>query len=82
MFGACCVVGPRVLLRIVVDEPVPDHLAHAFGVLGDVLPVGLVEDLAVVEAHFLGAGDAFEAGGGGVRISDCGGDVEVESLGG
>jgi hypothetical protein len=41
-----------------------------------------VEDLAVVEAHFLGAGDAFEAGGGGVRISDCGGDVEVESLGG
>ena len=62
MISARGVVGARVLLRVVVDQPVADHFAHARGILGDVVPVGLVEDFAVVEAHFLRAGDAFETG--------------------
>jgi hypothetical protein len=60
VLGASVVVGTRVFFWIVARYPVADHFAHDLRVSGHGVPVGFVVELAVLEACFLGAGDADE----------------------
>lgn len=48
-------------LRIMVRDPIADHLLHDFRVRSGVRPVCVVEDLAIIEAQFLRTGYALEA---------------------
>ena len=49
-------------LRIMVREPVANHLLHDLRVRSGVRLVRVVEDLAILEDHFLRTGHALEAG--------------------
>ena len=49
------VVLMRVVLWVMMHQPLPDHLTHSLRVLGDGIPVSVMEQLAVLESRLLGA---------------------------
>jgi hypothetical protein len=44
----------------VMHQPLSDHLSHNLWILGDGIPVSVVEQLAVLESRLLGTRDSFE----------------------
>lgn len=61
MLRTLVVVLVRIDSWVMVGEPVAEHFLHDLCVCVGVVPICVVEDFAVLEAHFLRAGDALEA---------------------